>query len=332
MKENDIRPNALFARYLSLTKKDAKTFFASVERTRISCPACKYETGKILFKKSGFVFEECPKCGTLYVNPRPNEEAFNHYYKTAPSIQFWATHFYKQTEDSRRKLLIRPKAERVNEIIHLYAPSIGSDDCILDIGAGYGVFCEELREICKNMPEVIAVEPSPGLQKVCCKKKIPTIGKFFEKVTKQDARNKRIIAATSFELLEHLADPNGFIKNCHAILPKNALLILTTLNWQGFDLQVLRQKSRGIQPPAHINFFTPGSVKMLLARHGFEIVEITTPGKLDVDIVAKQATDIRCEFIAHLMRDSDEKTRRKFQQFLQESNMSSHMMVVAKRT
>lgn len=332
MRENDIRPEELFLYYLALMKKDARTYFADAKRLRIICPACKNKIGKVLFNKSGFAFEECPQCGTLYANPRPSEEVFNNYYSSAPSVQFWATHFYKQTEESRRKFLIRPKAERVNEIIHEYSSLAGSDDCILDIGAGYGVFCEELADINNNTPEVICVEPSPGLQEVCRKKKIPTIGKFFGQVTRRDLGNKRIVAATSFELLEHLANPDHFILKCHEILPEDALLILTTLNWHGFDLQVLRQRSRSIQPPAHINFFTSGSVQTLLKRHGFKVLEVTTPGKLDVDIVAKQKADIRCDFIMHLIGDSDETGREKFQKFLQESKMSSHMMVVAQRT
>jgi 2-polyprenyl-3-methyl-5-hydroxy-6-metoxy-1,4-benzoquinol methylase/ribosomal protein S27E len=331
MKEDDIRPEALFRRYLALTKRDARTYFADVPRTRVPCPACGNTDSTVLFRKSSFVFEECPVCGTLYANPRPAPEIFNHYYESAPSIEFWATHFYKETEDSRRKLLIRPKAERVREILKKYIPAVKPGDCLIDIGAGYGVFCEELEAITKNKPEVIAVEPSPGLQEVCRKKKIPTIGKFFEQVTREDLNKKRIIAATSFELLEHLADPDAFIASCHAVLPEGALLILTTLSWHGFDLQVLRQRSRSIQPPAHINFFNPESVRTLLERHGFSVLDVTTPGKLDVDIVAKQAGDIRCDFVSRFIEKSDEETRQKFQVLLQESKMSSHMMIVAQR-
>ena len=115
------------------------------------------------------------------------------------------------------------------------------------------------------------------------------------------------------------------------MLPKGALQVLTTLNWHGFDLQVLRQRSRSIQPPAHINFFNPASLRILLERNGFSVLEVTTPGKLDVDIVAKQAGDIRCEFISRLIETSNEAARQKFQEFLQESKMSSHMMIVARR-
>lgn len=331
MKEEEIRPDVLFSEYLSLTEKDGKTYFCNTPLYRIPCPACKNEEGDFLFRKGEFDFEECPKCGLLYVNPRPTEENFTEFYETAPSIKYWATHFYKHTEDSRRKLLIRPKAVRVKEIIHQFAPALTKNDCILDIGAGYGVFCEELQALFQNIPEIIAVEPSQELQEVCKNKKIQTIGKFFERVTKSDIGKKRIIAATSFELLEHLANPDRFINHCYSVLPKGALLILTTLNWRGFDLQVLRHKSRNIQPPTHINFFTPTSIEILLKRHSFDIVEITTPGKLDVDIVSKQVSDINGDFLSQLIIESDDNVKQKFQKFLQEANLSSHMMVVAKR-
>ncbi|MCX6701241.1 MAG: hypothetical protein NTV68_15210, partial [Methanomicrobiales archaeon] len=60
------------------------------------------------------------------------------------------------------------------------------------------------------------------------------------------------------------------------------------------------------------------------------ICELSTPGKLDVDIAAKHLNDINNEFIKNILL-SDEETRHKFQQFLQDIRMSSHMMVVAKR-
>ena len=41
----------------------------------------------------------------LYVSPRPPEEEFKNYYLYAQSTEFWATTFYKETENARRKTL-----------------------------------------------------------------------------------------------------------------------------------------------------------------------------------------------------------------------------------
>ena len=96
MKEADIRPKALFDSYLRLASVDAETYFQNVDKIKISCPACGHE-GDPSFTKSGFQYEYCSYCLTLYVSPRPQQKSFLRYYEEAPSVKFWATNFYKET-------------------------------------------------------------------------------------------------------------------------------------------------------------------------------------------------------------------------------------------
>jgi hypothetical protein len=50
-----------------------------------------------------------------------------------------------------------------------------------------------------------------------------------------------------------------------------------------------------------------------------------------VDIAAKQLSDIQCGFIQKFLTDTDISVKEKFQNILQDANMSSHMMVVAQK-
>ncbi len=330
MKEEDIRPKKVFDEYLSLAKSDAETYFGKSILQHVACPGCGNEKGIFKFQKMGFNYEECPVCGTLYNNPRPVLQSFNDYYSDSPSVRFWATNFYKETEQNRRELLIKPKAKLCLEILKKYYDGFQSNPAIVDIGAGYGVFCEELKKILPKSYEVIGIEPAKALISVCKDKHINIIPKFFETVNPNDFGSRNVVCAVSFELLEHLHSPEKFIEKCSEIIPKNGLLILTTLTWDGFDLKVLADKSDSIHPPHHINFFTKKSIKILLEKHGFSICEITTPGKLDVDIISKKSNAIKDPFVLELI-SSDIGVKEMFQKFLQDANLSSHMMVVAKK-
>lgn len=331
MKESEIRPEALFNQYLALTERDTVAFFGNAPRLSIPCPACGNESFLPQFTKLGFSYVECSNCRTLFVTPRPNAEAFSAYYTDSPSVRFWATHFYKETEKARRELIIRPKARMVQSLLKKYLSSSIQQPVVIDIGAGYGVFCEELASLPDTSFSIMGIEPAVSLQDVCRDKKIEVIPKFLEDVSKDDLKGGNCAAATSFELLEHLYNPGQFIRHCHTLLADQGILILTTLSWDGFDLQVLREKSRSISPPHHINFFTPHSLQLLLESNGFTILEVTTPGKLDVDIVTKQLPDVTCNFIRILISSGDPHTREKFQEFLQSSLLSSHMMIVARK-
>jgi SAM-dependent methyltransferase len=331
MKEEEIRPAALFNQYLALAEQDVFTYFNDAPRQIIPCPACGNESNRPVFRKTGFNYVECNTCKTLFVNPRPDEESFNKYYTDSPSVQFWATHFYKETEKARRELIIRPKAIKVGQLLEKYLKPGITYPVIIDIGAGYGVFCEELAALHKGDCTIMGIEPAPALQEICRQKKLLVIPKFLEDVVPEDLNGGHCAAATSFELLEHLHNPGAFIRSCRSLLDKGGILILTTLSWDGFDLQVLGEKSKSINPPHHINFFTPHSVRLLLEANGFRLLEVTTPGKLDVDIVMKQLPDVRCEFVRRMLLKGDNPTKERFQEFLQNSLMSSHMMIVAER-
>jgi SAM-dependent methyltransferase len=330
MKEEEIRPESLFNDYLALAEKDIKTYFLSSPFHYVPCPACGATKSSFQFRKLGFDYEECDHCGSLYVNPRPPLDAFQHYYSDSPSVNFWATHFYRETEEARRIKLVRPKAALVVSQLERYYGELETDSMVLDIGSGFGVFCEELIKILPSGCSVMGIEPSLALGKVCGEKGIPIIPKQMEDVYSSDLPQGTIAAAISFELLEHLHDPSTFLNACHRILPSGALLILTTLSWAGFDLQVLRERSRSIHPPHHINFLTPDSIKILLNRHGFDCCEVTTPGKLDIDITVKQIDEIDNHFIKRIL-SSDNATREAFQEILARTCLSSHMMIVARK-
>ena len=132
LKESEIRPKEIFNEFLHLAKQDTETFFSNVKRVEICCPACN-ASGEHSFNKNGFDYSVCNCCNTLYVNPRPEIEAFNRYYKESLSSKYWATTFYKETADARQKRIWKPKAQIVANILH---DQDAADYKIIDIGGG----------------------------------------------------------------------------------------------------------------------------------------------------------------------------------------------------
>ena len=107
--------------------------------------------------------------------------------------------------------------------------------------------------------------------------------------------------------------------------------IFTTLNGMGVDIQVLQENSKAISPLMHLNFFNPKSVKILLKKIGFEVLEISTPGKLDIDIIANNIDKVKDKFWKNFIEYSNEREKEKMQKFITENQLSSHMMVVVRK-
>jgi hypothetical protein len=324
MKEEEIRPQKIFDEYLRLAVLDAHKYFSSGQRAHFRCPACE-ERGIHAFDKHGFSYEECPNCQTLFVSPRPPAESFYDYYQHSDSARFFATTFYKETAEARREKLWRPKAQLVCEILNQYH---ASDHTLLDVGGGYGIFAEEFERLSGN--RVIIIEPGPDLARTCRNKGLEVIESFLEKVnpTQLPTGPKAFV---SFELFEHLHDPKAFLRHLSSLMQSGDVFFFTTLSGVGVDIQALWENSKSISLQ-HLNFFNPQSVRILVESVGLKILEIQTPGKLDLDILYNNRAQIKDKFWRTFITSASEAERSNWQQFISSSGFSSHMSVLCRRS
>lgn len=324
--EEEIRPELVFNEYLKLTAEDTVTYFTKAEKNEIACPACG-GNGHVWAEKHGFNYKLCPSCSTIYVSPRPMMDAFNAYYTDSPSTKFWATTFYKVTESARREKLWKPKAQLVKEKI-LALNNEKPIQYIVDIGGGYGVFDEEIKKILDI--EAIIIEPSVHLAEICRQKGLSVIDKFMEEIKEGDLPEGRK-CYVSFELFEHLHNPNIFLTTVFNNMKSDDIFIFTTLSGMGIDIQLLGEHSKALSPPHHLNFMNPKSVSGLLVKNGFEVIEAITPGKLDIDILQKNSGYIKDAFWKNLLTYLDGVELEKLQSKIAELGLSSHMMITCKK-
>lgn len=325
MKEIDIRPKEIFSKYRKLSKEDALNNFPSAARKEINCIACDSKKLEPQFEKHGFKYSMCLECGSLFHSPRADLNAFDNFYKNSKSSIFWATEFFPSVMDARRELVFAPKAK---EILSKTQELNIDIDKIADIGAGYGIFLEEWEKI-SNTKTLTAIEPSSEMAEICRSKGFDVYELMVEDINKKINANLTVC----FEVLEHAHDPFQFIMSLKNVMHSNGYLLLTTLSVDGFDIQQLWSHSDQISPPHHINFLSIQGFELMFARAGFDIVEISTPGKLDVDIV------INSDYFADTELSSskffkqillDESKRKSFQQYLSDNLISSHIWVLAK--
>lgn len=316
MKEKEIRPQSIFKKYLSLARQDAYNIFKNSKKKQINCFACNGKSKKI-FLKFGFTYCECINCKTIFVNPRPIEKYFREFYTKGKSVKYWSNTFYKKTAKNRKEKLWKRKAE-------IILNKIDKDIELVDIGGGYGIFAEVVKENYKN--PITIIEPNKELACINRKKGFNVIEKFIEDVQKKDlSKNKKCFL--SFELFEHLFDPKDMVKKLYKIMKKGDLFCFTTLSGLGFDIQVLKDNSKSVFPPHHLNFFNPNSVEQMLKKIGFKNINVETPGQLDVDIVLNDLPKCKDQFIQSFIPRLNDKQIMEFQKMIVDTKLSSHMWV-----
>ena len=326
--ESDIRPTNFESGQKQALEQDIEWLLERKDNfVRVSCPACGSDRSQTLFHKYGLTYRECDNCETLYISPRPTEKILEEFYKNSKNYAFWAKYIYPQSEKIRKTKIVTPRVQRISTLVEEYGISKNK---IVEVGAGFGTFGQVIVES-GEFNNYYAVEPTPDLARECEAKGLNVIMEPIEKAH-LEVTNADVVV--SFEVIEHLFNPQDFIIKCTSLMGPNSLLILTCPNWKGFETQVLMEGSDTFDAE-HLNYFSPSSMKLCLESLGLEVLKLFTPGEIDLDIVKskiEKGFEVKEDkFIQYLTSRTDKETLNNFQRFLQKNNLSTHMWVAAKK-
>ena len=294
----------------------------------VPCPACMGTQVRPAFEKLGLRYVICASCETMFVSPRPSPDDLRRYYETSENYAYWNTHIFPASEAARREKVFRPRAERIRDIARRYGKETG---VLLEVGAGFGTFCEEVQRL-GGFRRVIAVEPTPDLAKTCRARGLEVLEQTIETVSLPEGS---VDVIASFEVIEHLFSPRDYVARCSQFLGAGGLLVLTCPNVKGFDIAVLGDLSESVDAE-HLNYFHPDSLSQLVGGLGFDVLEVSTPGRLDVELVRKHVLAGRLDldgqpFLRTVLLDRWEELGDAFQDFLVRHGLSSHMWLVARK-
>ena len=327
--ENAIRPDDLMKESERLHAEDLKWLLARRDEfVHVGCPACEKDVPVPLWQKEGFRYVRCGGCRTGYLNPRPNAELLDEYYRVAENYNFWEKQVFPASEATRRDQIALPRVQRVVELCRGKGLSNG---LLIEVGAGYGTFCGEAART-GQFSRVIAIEPTPSMAQACRNRGLEVLEQSIEQVVLNDELADVIV---SFEVIEHLFSPRDFLRSCGRLLKPGGLLALTCPSIEGFDVVTLGAVSQVVDPE-HLNYFHPASLSLLYRRCGFEVVELGTPGRLDAEIVRKRTLaglyDLSIQpFLEHVLLREWERLGTAFQAFLASNSLSSHMWIAGRK-
>lgn len=133
--------------------------------------------------------------------------------------------------------------------------------------------------------------------------------------------------------LQHEMNPIKKIEEIGKDLKNEGILLMSTRLGSGFDILTLKGGINDIFPYEHITLPSKKGLEIILDRAGYELLEITTPGTRDMNVVLNNRERIEDSnfFIKYLLDVADERTLQDFQQFLQKSCLSSFAQVVARK-
>lgn len=318
-KEKEIRPKKEFLKYLELINQDVVDIFKSAAGNYfIFCPACKSEKSSFSFSKHGFPYRECSDCGTIYMTPRPNRKMLHDFFENSQGLKYWNMKLVKGSV-SRKK--------------HIYLPMIRWIEESLDFSS------ESSRHFCDLYSKytwlIDGISSVQKFNKYTSYKPIEEINKYIENnkfSTIQEFSNIKYSVVTAFEVIDRLYNPIDMLSNIRDNMEDGGLLLVSTMTSSGLDFQYLKDKSKNLVPPMHMNIFSIEGIIKLFEDLDFEIIELSTPGMLDLNILENNIDSIELpKFLKDIILNRDKYVKEAFQEFLQRGRLSSYLRLVARK-
>ena len=317
--ELDIKPIALIDEYRRLLESESRDL-ARLPSHDVPCPGCRSTLHAEAFARFGFAYRRCADCATLFVSPRPDQEAFDHFYRHGRAAAFWRERIQTETAESRRIKIVRPRARWLLDVIDKHRPEAARAVCV---GDHYRMLIEELRHLEPNLFPVTVASATADFE--FNGSDLPGVHLHTGPVDNAFDESEELVLL--FDVIDRVADPEQFFRRIARCLIPGGIVLASTTLISGFDLQVLWDRSPGIYPPERLNLFSVEGIQALFARHGLDALEISTPGTFDVEIVrrfVREMPDVEWPpFIRYLMEHRGDDTRHELQGFLQRHLLSS---------
>ena len=329
LRESEVRPRDVFDRYIELVTADLAAYFADkAQLVSRDCLACRGDELSDAFQKFGLQYVQCMDCLTVYLSPAPPQALIDQFYRDSASSKFWADHYMKDTARQRGERIFGPRIDWLCDIVGEYGDG---SPVLIDIKSKYDSYLEAVNRR-EKFDSKFALNPASGLKQVCSEADFQVIDKPLGEIVVGEVQGSVV---TAFEVLERVFSTDEFLTCVSNVLPSKGLFLLTTLSISGFDLQVLWDKAKNIVPLDHINLLSIEGIASLIEKHGFEIIELSTPGQLDVEIVGhalEENPNIEVpRFVSYIITKRDKLVHQDFQEFLQRHRLSSHVRVAARK-
>ncbi len=262
----------------------------------------------------GFMYLQCEETGSLFLAELPADphrwgellSEVNRYRRSPEAFQLGLA-------QSRTDNVYTPKLEWIQETLRLQ---------------------EMIR------PQILEamIPPSsftPLLKESGSFSEVLTIGDMELAAVPQGESQPLVQTAVLLESLDRVDDPGAVLNGVAARLAQGGLLFITALVASGFDLAVLGARNLYLYPPDRANCFSLKGLMMLLKAAGFTLLEVSTPGVLDVEIVrahVQQNPGVALSAFERQLIEADRETHTAFQAFLQQRGLSSFARVVARKS
>ena len=227
-------------------------------------PVCSKRRGDCVY-----TCVRCRRCGFYFVNPEPEEGELLALYDAVYEEGHRAT--WHGLEDDLNSAVV--------ELLRAHGVT-----SVVDLGAGQGRFVQMARAAGLAAE---GVEPSSANCRAAAARYGLTLQRATVRAFLETAPSGELAAVTLLNVLEHLPDPRGVLRDLFAMVRPGGLVVVVVpnvrftllLGWirrhlgfrDVFMLESARFTQQGFDPPIHLSSFDAVHLRTALASAGFDV-------------------------------------------------------------
>ncbi len=226
------------------------------------CFICKNSDVVFLLKKDGCDLWSCGKCGLNFVYPQPTEKELQKVYSldggySHSSKGFDANAVSKEYE-KRIDFFVKHGAKRV-----------------LDVGCASGALVHSVK---RRGLDAVGIDLDKDSIKFG---KGLGLDLRYGVLENMKFKNGKFDAVNLGDIVEHVKDPEGFLRECLRVLRKGGVLVISTPNTNSLFPKMTRWAYEKVglmwshpTPPYHLFDFSDENLERVLERNGVEVLGI----------------------------------------------------------
>lgn len=234
-----------------------------------ACPTCGSRDARPELDKDHLKIVRCRACDLVYVNPTFDETHYKRVYASAEYQDIVRDLGIKSHEYRTRRF----GQERVR-LMADHLPGVTAPT-YLDVGCSTGFVVEAARDAGWR---AVGIDLNPSAIEFGRARDLDVRAVAVEEA---EFEAGTFDAVSLFDVLEHLLDPLRTLRACTRLLRPGGIVFLYVPNYDSASRLLMGKDAHFIWPTHHLNYYTPATMRDLMAREGLETVYLATEG-LDV--------------------------------------------------
>jgi 2-polyprenyl-3-methyl-5-hydroxy-6-metoxy-1,4-benzoquinol methylase len=233
-----------------------------------NCPVCNSLSIKPALtvkdhsvSKESFSIWECSHCSLRFTQDVPDEASIGKYYQSEDYISHTNTN-----KGLINQLYQKVRNHTLSEKADLVIKNTTAKGKILDMGAGIGAFLHTMKN---RGWEIHGIEPDAGARQQA--KQLFDIDLASIEILDQ-LNPGSFDAITLWHVLEHVHRLHDYIRRLKELLKPGGKIFIAVPNYESTDSSIYDSYWAAYDVPRHLYHFTPGSIQVLVEKHGLKLI------------------------------------------------------------